>query len=88
MRRGAKTKRGRFYATRTTNIVSSSLIGYFDTADDDTGARVPAQAVKISTPLAVAAGRLRATLAVAFANGDVALVPLTFADPSLASAAS
>jgi len=76
------------YATRTTNIVSSSLIGYFDTADDDTGARVPAQAVKISTPLAVAAGRLRATLAVAFANGDVALVPLTFADPSLASAAS
>ena len=44
--------------------------------------------VKISTPLAVAAGRLRATLAVAFATGDVALVPLTFADPSLASAAS
>ena len=69
------------YATRTVNIVSASLIGYFDSPDDDANVRARATALRVSAPRPVGAGRIRANIAVAFETGDVALVPLTFADP-------
>jgi len=72
------------YATRTINIVSASLIGYFDSTDDDANARARATALRVSAPRPVDARRVRATIAVAFETGDVALVPLTFADPARA----
>ena len=84
------------YATRATHIVSGSLIGYFDHRSEGgdesggfvAGARVPACAVRISTPRARDHGKLSASLAVTFANGDISRVPMTFADPARASSAS
>jgi len=78
---GARDGSVAVYATRTSNIVSGSLIGHFDTRDENTGARVPACALTISTPKPASRGSLRAQLAVAFDNGDVARVPLTYANP-------
>ena len=78
---GARDGSVAVYATRTSNIVSGSLIGHFDTRDENTGARVPACALTISTPKPASRGSLRAHLAVAFDNGDIARVPLTYANP-------
>lgn len=74
------------YATRTANIVSGSLIGYFTVVDDDTGERLAASTLEMSSPRPVGSGRLCVTLAVAAETGDVALVPLSFADRSGATA--
>ena len=52
--------------------------------DDDANARARATALRVSAPRPVDARRVRATIAVAFETGDVALVPLTFADPARA----
>jgi len=88
LRGGAKNGVVATYATRAGDIVGASLIGYFDLKDASTGARVPARAVRASAPRRSAHGKLTATLAVAFENGDLARVPMSFADPSVASAAS
>lgn len=88
LRGGARDGCVAVYATRTTKIVSGSLIGYFAVIGDDAGDRIAANAVKISAPRRVGSGRVRSTLAVVVDSGDVALVPLTYAVPHTVSTAS
>ena len=88
LRGGARDGCVAVYATRTTKIVSGSLIGYFAVIGDDAGDRIAANAVKISAPRRVGSGHVRSTLAVVVDSGDVALVPLTYAVPHTVSTAS